>query len=326
MTVGCRGGKFVVAGGADSHGGAVAAGGTSDGPPWAMAAMTGAETGGDACGFEADPEAVRHEERWVCDGGEGAGSYSQVANMEMVGAGKGEFEKERYTTVGGSRVRACCVGFLTVIAILLPIAWVNDWWSAPIGRYGMDDVGGEADLGATAARYYAQVKHIHVHHTVPVPVPRAPPSQVIMQHGRGVRKTQIRHRRHVTSLRPFASSSSIQTVPMLRESVGTTNTFVKNRLLSQKKGPAICQHRSQMFLVMNLSKKGVIFLRGSHVPAEDANGDKVLHKESMVVHIKRDQGSMWCGRKMSPNYRKWEHGDPDFSQLLVCQQCDRARP
>ena len=34
--------------------------------------------------------------------GEGGGSYSQVANMEMVGAGRGEFEKEKYTTVTGT--------------------------------------------------------------------------------------------------------------------------------------------------------------------------------------------------------------------------------
>lgn len=127
MTVGGRGGKFVVAGGAGAggHGGAAAGGGDACG----------------ACCFEADPEAVRHEERWVYVG-EGAGSYSQVANMEMVGAGRGEFEKERYTTVTGWRVRACCVGttcFLTVIAILLPIAWANDWWSSSISW----DVGNE---------------------------------------------------------------------------------------------------------------------------------------------------------------------------------------
>ena len=34
--------------------------------------------------------------------GEGGGSYSQVANMEMVGAGRGEFEKEKYTKVTGA--------------------------------------------------------------------------------------------------------------------------------------------------------------------------------------------------------------------------------
>lgn len=203
MTVGGRGGKFVVAGGAGAgHGGAAAGGGDGCG----------------ACCFEADPEAVRHEERWVYVG-EGAGSYSQVANMEMVGAGRGEFEKEKYTTATGWRLRTCCVGitcFLTVLAILLPIAWANDWWSAPMP--GMD-VGNEC-LGidsvammesmdehsvmfrencclqgyanfcgqapATPApeklvvhdKYYTQVKNVHVPHMVPVPIP-PPPRQVI---------------------------------------------------------------------------------------------------------------------------------------------------
>eukprot|EP00913_Durusdinium_trenchii_P029569 g27715.t2 len=51
-------------------------------------------------GFEADPDAVKTEERWVYVG-QGGGSYSQVSNMEMVGAGRGEFEKQKTTTVGG---------------------------------------------------------------------------------------------------------------------------------------------------------------------------------------------------------------------------------
>eukprot|EP00913_Durusdinium_trenchii_P029567 g27714.t1 len=74
----------VVAGGGGGGGGAAAVGGCG------------------GCCFEADPESQRTEERWVYKGA-GQGSYSQVANMEMVGAGRGEFEKEKSTTVAGYR-------------------------------------------------------------------------------------------------------------------------------------------------------------------------------------------------------------------------------
>eukprot|EP00913_Durusdinium_trenchii_P003917 g3626.t1 len=78
---------------AAARGGVVAGGGGGG-------AMAGGVDGCGGCCFEADPEAVKTEERWVYVG-EGAGSYSQVANMEMVGAGRGEFEKEKQTTVKG---------------------------------------------------------------------------------------------------------------------------------------------------------------------------------------------------------------------------------
>eukprot|EP00435_Cladocopium_sp_Y103_P008726 s3736_g2.t1 len=72
-------------------------------------------------------------------------------------------------------------------------------------------------------------------------------------------------------------------------------------------------------------QEGCHFTGGRHVPAEDIAGDKLLHQISMVVHCKRDNNTLWCGRKLTKNYRKWAHGDPDFSQLLICQQCDRAQ-
>ena len=74
---------------------------------------------------------MKTEERWVYVG-DGAGSYSQVTNMEMVGHGRGECEKEQLTTVGGWRVRACCVVFgciLFLLAVLLPFGFLNNWWS-----------------------------------------------------------------------------------------------------------------------------------------------------------------------------------------------------
>eukprot|EP00913_Durusdinium_trenchii_P026489 g24855.t1 len=48
---------------------------------------------GGVC-YEVDPEAVRTEEKLVYAGA-GRGSYQQVSSMEMVGAGKGDFEKEK---------------------------------------------------------------------------------------------------------------------------------------------------------------------------------------------------------------------------------------
>eukprot|EP00435_Cladocopium_sp_Y103_P035588 s2147_g9.t1 len=72
--------------------------------------------------------------------------------------------------------------------------------------------------------------------------------------------------------------------------------------------------------------EGSYFMGGHHIPAEDISGDKLVHKDSMVVHLKRDLNTLWCGRRLSTNYRKWEDGDPDFSQLLVCQQCERSQP
>ena len=75
-----------------------------------------------------------------------------------------------------------------------------------------------------------------------------------------------------------------------------------------------------------LFQEGCYFMGGQQVPASDMPRDKVLHKESMVIHAKRDHDTLWCGRKLTRNYRAWEQGDPELSQLLVCQQCDKSRP
>ena len=68
------------------------------------------------------------------------------------------------------------------------------------------------------------------------------------------------------------------------------------------------------------------FVSAQSMPADTVTGQKLLHKDSLVVHVKRDGQTMWCGRKLSSNYRQWKRGDPDFSQLLVCQQCDKSQP
>ena len=68
------------------------------------------------------------------------------------------------------------------------------------------------------------------------------------------------------------------------------------------------------------------FVSAQSMPADTVTGQRLLHKDSLVVHVKRDDQTMWCGRKLSSNYRQWKKGDPDFSQLLVCQQCDKSQP
>ena len=68
------------------------------------------------------------------------------------------------------------------------------------------------------------------------------------------------------------------------------------------------------------------FVSAQSMPADTVTGQRLLHKDSLVVHVKRDDQTMWCGRKLSSNYRQWKEGDPDFSQLLVCQQCDKSQP
>ena len=72
--------------------------------------------------------------------------------------------------------------------------------------------------------------------------------------------------------------------------------------------------------------EGCRFVDAQPVPADSVTGQKLLHKDSLVVHVKRDNQTLWCGRKMSPNYRNWQEGDPDFAQLVICQQCDKAQP
>lgn len=66
---------------------------------------------------------------------------------------------------------------------------------------------------------------------------------------------------------------------------------------------------------------------GCHAMSADlVDGSKLLHHESLVVHLKRDEQTLWCGRKLTQNYRPHREGDPDMAQLLVCQQCDKAQP
>eukprot|EP00435_Cladocopium_sp_Y103_P006699 s1129_g2.t1 len=72
--------------------------------------------------------------------------------------------------------------------------------------------------------------------------------------------------------------------------------------------------------------EGCHFMGDHHTPADQVDGSKLLRKESLVVHMKRDQATLWCGRKLTANYRAWEQGDPDLAQLLVCQQCDKSQP
>jgi hypothetical protein len=68
------------------------------------------------------------------------------------------------------------------------------------------------------------------------------------------------------------------------------------------------------------------FMRDHQTHASEVCGDRLLHKESMVVHVTRDQQTLWCGRKKSANYREWQIGDPDWEQLRVCHQCDKSKP
>ena len=72
-------------------------------------------------------------------------------------------------------------------------------------------------------------------------------------------------------------------------------------------------------------REGCHFIAAPQEPADAVAGDKVLRKMSMVVHAQRDS-SLWCGRKLTANYRPWAQGDPDFSQLLLCQQCIKSKP
>ena len=209
-----------------SHGGVVYSGGVyGGGVHGARGGMVVAsdlrdQEADEACGgccFEGETEPLKTEERWVYVG-DGRGSYAQATNMHMVGPGKGDFEKETRAHVAAWKCRACCVAigcFLFVLAVLLPIGWVNNWWIGYFEYFDMPDectTSYSADLMArTDAKalsirhsccakdyphfcvqpatpkpqtivihdqYYTQVKDVPVPHTVPVPVP-APPPKVI---------------------------------------------------------------------------------------------------------------------------------------------------
>ena len=65
-------------------------------------AAGGAAAGCGGCGAVCfEPDDIQTKERWVYKGA-GQGSYAQVGNMEMVGAGRGDFEKERYAVASGA--------------------------------------------------------------------------------------------------------------------------------------------------------------------------------------------------------------------------------
>ncbi|CAK8988512.1 unnamed protein product [Durusdinium trenchii] len=176
--------------------------------------VAGAEV--DPCGgcfFEADPAAVRTEEKWVYVG-DGRGSYAQATQMQMVGHGQGEFEKQTHAQVTGYRCRACCVAlgcFLLILALLLPIGFANNWWmsyfhAADPCMANSPAFMARTDVEALSTRqtccargyvhfcvptgtprpqtlvvhdqYYTRVKDVPVPHTVTVPIP-APPPKVI---------------------------------------------------------------------------------------------------------------------------------------------------
>lgn len=192
---------MVAGGGVDIEGGAAGGG----------AAMGGC---GAVC-FE--PDGVKTEERWVYKGA-GMGSYAQVGSMEMVGMGKGDFEKEKTVVATGTRMRFACIGmicFAFLLTLLIAGLWLfgsdQPGFSPPMMDDPACDVGLPnlaaldeplkthcCDLGVAAFcevlggapapkpvdkivihdKYYTHVKNVHVPHMVPVPIP-PPPRRVI---------------------------------------------------------------------------------------------------------------------------------------------------
>eukprot|EP00913_Durusdinium_trenchii_P001160 g1067.t1 len=166
---------------------------------------------GGVC-YEVDPESVRTEEKLVYMGA-GMGSYQQVSSMEMVGAGKGDFEKEKMRRLSGGAVGgAACIG---IAFLFLLIGFLNNWWqpaAAPVNECAMlsatadtrqhcaaertncsNPIGSRAYFpaavlrpwqrsscaAARATRTSARSKmDVKVDHTVPIPVP-PPPRKVI---------------------------------------------------------------------------------------------------------------------------------------------------
>lgn len=191
---------MVAGGGVDIEGGAAGGG----------AAMGGC---GAVC-FE--PDGVKTEERWVYKGA-GMGSYAQVGSMEMVGMGKGDFEKEKTVVATGTRMRFACIGmicFAFLLTLLIAGLWLFGSDQAGFSPPMMDDACDVGlpnlaaldeplkthccDLGVAAFcevlggapapkpvdkivihdKYYTHVKNVHVPHMVPVPIP-PPPRRVI---------------------------------------------------------------------------------------------------------------------------------------------------
>eukprot|EP00913_Durusdinium_trenchii_P018826 g17692.t2 len=91
--------------------------------------------------YEVDPESVQTEEKLVYAGA-GRGSYQQVSSMEMVGRGRGDFEKEKVVVSSGTPpdaqgglLRAGAVGgsvCLGIVCIFLLIGFLNNWWQTPM--------------------------------------------------------------------------------------------------------------------------------------------------------------------------------------------------
>ncbi|CAE7938525.1 unnamed protein product [Symbiodinium sp. KB8] len=174
---------------------------------------------GGACGgvgglcFEADPEFVKTDERWVYVG-QGRGTYSQAASMDYVGHGRGDFEKEKVTVSSGVRFRAVCVfiiGFLLFVIVGLLIYFFMPHFYSPVGADDpcqtsptMDEMtviqreaccaNGYGAFCATTPKapviihdkFYTNVRTERVAHAVPVPIP-GPPAKVI------TRKVYVKH-------------------------------------------------------------------------------------------------------------------------------------
>lgn len=144
-------------------------------------------------------------EEWVYKG-PGKGSYSRVGSLQLVGQGKGDFEKERYQVSTGTRCRCACVAlFLLAIVALAAMAWLE------LGTLRGADPGAAdpCDLEALSSemqvqccseghlrfctqpapvpeqiiihdKYFTHVKTVPVPRTVPVPIP--PPARQVIEH------------------------------------------------------------------------------------------------------------------------------------------------
>jgi len=86
----------------------------------------------DGCGgacWEVDPESVETEERMVF-AGEGRGSYQQVSNMQLVGKGNGNYEKEMVEVGKSYRLSMGGMGGLAmifIVAFFLFLGWATNW-------------------------------------------------------------------------------------------------------------------------------------------------------------------------------------------------------
>jgi len=155
--------------------------------------------------YEADPESTLVEERMAYVGS-GQGSYMQVSNMEMVGKGRGDYEKEKVVVSQGYKLSMGVVGgagCMIFLIIFLIIGFLNNWWQ---NTAAADDVldcslllntamASEKQLCCSKGfqqfcqkhdgvklvdKYYYHVKNVKVNHVVPVPV--APPPREVITH------------------------------------------------------------------------------------------------------------------------------------------------